>query len=247
MSIGDVAIAPSDANVVWVGTGENNNRQSTSWGTGVYKSTDGGHTGSAPAWPTRAYRPHHRRPGRSRRRLRGGARTSLRPEQGARRLQDDGRRRHVGERPVRRRRHRRHRTGDGSCQRQGAVHGNLSAAALVVGLQRRRARERDLQATDAGRSWTKLTNGIPSGPLGRIGLDIFRGNPNILYARVEHRAESGIYRSDDAGATWRKVSSQNPRPMYFSQIRIDPVEANRIYVLGTWLLISDDAAGRFVR
>src|SRR4029077_2846231 len=42
--IGDVAIAPTDANVVWFGTGENNNRQSTSWGTGVYKSTDGGHT-----------------------------------------------------------------------------------------------------------------------------------------------------------------------------------------------------------
>ena len=55
------------------------------------------------------------------------------------------------------------------------------------------------KTSDAGRTWTKLTNGIPTGPLGRIGIDVYRNNPNIVYARIEHETESGTYRSDDAG------------------------------------------------
>ena len=78
------------------------------------------------------------------------------------------------------------------------------------------------KSSDAGRTWTKLTQGVPTGPLGRIGMDVYRANPNILYARIEHEKESGTYRSDDAGLSWRKMSNTNPRPMYFSQIRIDP-------------------------
>ena len=82
VSIGDVAIAPNDANIVWVGTGENNNRQSSSWGTGVYKSTDGGHTWKLDGPRRRAaHRPHRRRPDRSRRRLCRGARPSVWSEQ----------------------------------------------------------------------------------------------------------------------------------------------------------------------
>ena len=88
------------------------------------------------------------------------------------------------------------------------------------------------KSSDAGRTWTKLTQGVPTGPLGRIGMDVYRANPNIVYARIEHAKESGTYRSDDAGQTWRKMSDTNPRPMYFSQIRIDPTIDARIYVLG---------------
>ena len=72
-------------------------------------------------------------------------------------------------------------------------------------------------------------------------MDIWRANPNVLYAQVQHETESGVYRTDDAGATWRKMSNENPRPMYFSQIRIDPQTDSRIYVLGVSLSISDDA------
>src|SRR5262249_10824059 len=75
--------------------------------------------------------------------------------------------------------------------------------------------------------------------------DVFRGDPRIVYARVEHATETGIYRSDDAGASWRKVNAFNPRPMYFSQIRIDPANADRIYVLGQWLAISSDGGQSF--
>jgi photosystem II stability/assembly factor-like uncharacterized protein len=97
------------------------------------------------------------------------------------------------------------------------------------------------KSTDGGTTWAKLENGIPSGPKGRIGMDIWRANPNVLYAQVQHETESGVYRTDDADATWRKMSSENPRPMYFSQIRIDPHTDSRIYVLGVSLHISDDA------
>ena len=67
-----------------------------------------------------------------------------------------------------------------------------------------------------------------------------------MYARIEHQAESGTYRSDDAGLTWRKMSNVNPRPMYFSQVRVDPTNDLRVYVLGVQLHISDDGGKTFV-
>jgi photosystem II stability/assembly factor-like uncharacterized protein len=101
------------------------------------------------------------------------------------------------------------------------------------------------KSTDAGQTWAKLEGGIPSGPKGRIGLDIYRRNPNILYARIEQPGESGVYRSDDAGATWRKMSQTNPRPMYFGVIKIDPQTDSRIYLPGVSLHISDDGGRTF--
>ena len=101
------------------------------------------------------------------------------------------------------------------------------------------------KTTDGGVTWAKLESGIPAGPKGRIGLDVYRRNPNILYARVEHETESGIYRSDNAGATWRKLSTTNPRPMYFAVIKIDPQTDSRIYVPGVSLHISDDGGRTF--
>ncbi len=246
VSIGDVAIAPADANVVWVGTGESNNRQSSSWGTGVYKSTDGGHAwklmGLAdarhiarivvdPADPEIVYVAAL------------GHLFGPNPERGVYKTTDGGltwsRVLFVDED-----------TGATDLVMDPANSKVLYAATY----QRRRAAwgfngggpgSAIYKTADAGRTWTKLTHGLPSGPLGRIGLDVFRKDPNILYARVEHRTEGGLYRTDDAGATWRKVSSQNNRPMYFSQIRVDPEDANRVYLPGTWLLISDDAGRTF--
>ena len=102
------------------------------------------------------------------------------------------------------------------------------------------------KSSDAGRTWTKLTNGIPPGNLGRIGMDIYRKNPNIIYAVIQHQTESGTYRSDDAGMSWRKMSNVNPRPMYFSQIRVDPTNDLRVYVGGVQIHISDDGGKTFI-
>src|SRR5437868_2882184 len=168
ISIGDVTVSQSNPDLVWVGTGESNNRQSTSWGDGVYKSTD------------------------------------------------------------------------------------------------------------AGETWMRFKgNGLPDGPLGRIGLDINRRRPNVLYALIEGPVPSpgrggtpdeapqgggrgaetatavtattatGLYRSDDAGATWKKVNDENPRPMYFSQVRVDPNDPDVIIYAGVKLHYSVDG-GRTV-
>lgn len=245
-SVGDVAIAPTDANLVWAGTGENNNRQSSSWGDGVYKSTDGGRN-----WKNM------------------GLRAS---KQIARIIVDpvDFNIVYVaalgdlwaagGERGV-------YKTTDGgqTWNRTLFVDDDTGATELVIDpvnnktlyaatYQRRRqwggmngggAGSTIWKSTDAGQTWTKIDNGIPGGAKGRIGMDIYRKNPNVLYARVEHPTDGGIYRTDDGGANWRKLSTVNPRPMYFSQIRIDPQTDSRIYVLGVSLHVSDDAGKTF--
>jgi photosystem II stability/assembly factor-like uncharacterized protein len=246
VSIGDIAINPNDANTVWVGSGENNNRQSGSWGNGVYKSTDGGKT-----WKN----------------------TGLASSKHIARIIVDPVDHDVvyvaalgslwgrgGERGI-------YKTTDGGLTwtRIHFVDDETGATELVMDpsnnkvlyaatYQRRRATwgfngggpgSAMWKSSDAGRTWTKLTQGVPTGHLGRIGMDVYRANPNILYARIEHAKESGTYRSDDAGRSWRKMSDNNPRPMYFSQIRIDPTNDSRIYNLGVDLGISDDGGRTF--
>ena len=247
VSIGDVAIAPNDANLVWVGTGENNNRQSGSWGNGVYKSTDGGQT-----WKHMGLRDskHIARiivdpidhdvvyvaalgslwgAGKERgvfKSTDGGVTWSnvlfVNEDTGATELVQDPSNNKV--------------LYAATYQRRRATWG-FNGGGPFSGIHK---------TSDGGRTWTKLTDGIPAGPLGRIGMDIYRANPNIVYARIEHQTESGTYRSDDAGLTWRKMSNVNPRPMYFSQIRVDPTNDLRVYVLGVQLHISDDGGKTFV-
>ncbi len=107
MSIGAIASAPANPAVVWVGTGEANNRQSSSWGDGVYKSVDAGVTWTA-CRPSRhaPHRPHRHSPVKPRRRVRGGRRPLVGAEQRTRRLQDHRRRTDLDEGPVHRRQHR---------------------------------------------------------------------------------------------------------------------------------------------
>ena len=247
VSIGDVAIASNDAGVVWVGTGENNNRQSGSWGGGIYKSTDGGHT-----WKHMGLTESHHI-----------ARIVVDPVDhdvvyvaALGHLWGPNRERGV------------YKTTDGGVTWTPVlqVDENTGATELVMDpsnnkviyaatYQRRRTNwgfngggpgSAIWKSSDAGRTWTKLTDGIPTGDKGRIGLDIYRKNPNVLYARIDHRTQTGLYRSDNAGASWYKVSDFNPRPMYFSQVRIDPTDDHRIYMLGVEIFMSDDAGRTFV-
>src|SRR5881628_907296 len=63
---------------------------------------------------------------------------------------------------------------------------------------------------------------------------------NIVYALMEHGAQGGVYRSEDKGATWAKMSDTNPRPSYFSQIRVDPNNENKIWLGGVNIYLSQD-------
>ncbi len=100
---------------------------------------------------------------------------------------------------------------------------------------------------DGGETWLELTNGIPPGDKGRIGLAISQSNPRVLSALIEHADEGlqGTYRSEDGGTTWRRVNALDPRPMYYSEIFIDPSDAQRVYVLGTSAYKSEDGGRSF--
>src|SRR5581483_523271 len=89
------------------------------------------------------------------------------------------------------------------------------------------------RSTDGGATWKKLTNGLPyaaGGDTGRIGISIYRRNPRIVYVEVEHPKGGGMFRSEDRGETWTKMSSVNPNPAYFSRFWIDPNNDLRVYV-----------------
>ncbi len=104
------------------------------------------------------------------------------------------------------------------------------------------------RSRDGGGTWTRLSNGLPQGDKGRIGLDVFRADPRVIFAVVEAAGrESGVYRSADRGDTWQAWSTINPRPMYFSQIRADPKDPLRVYLLGSnrGFYISNDGGKTF--
>ena len=222
-SIGDLAIAPSDPNVIWAGTGEPNNRQSSSWGDGVYKSVDGGET-----WTHMGLRDSHH-----------VGRIVIHPtnpnlvfvaalghlwgpndERGLYRTKDGGK---TWERVLK------------IDADTGVVDVAMDAdgRTLFAAAYQRRRRGWGFvgggpgsglyRSLDGGDTWQKLGGGLPEGTVGRIGVEISRSNPDIVYAVVEHK-EGGIFRSEDRGTTWTKQNSLNQRPSYYSQIRIDPQE-----------------------
>ncbi|MEK6287657.1 MAG: hypothetical protein AABO57_18220 [Acidobacteriota bacterium] len=246
-SIGDVSIAPSDPNIVWVGTGEPNNRQSSSWGDGVYRSLDGGktwqnmglkdskHIGRIvidPRDPNVVYvavAGHLWGPNRER----GVYKTTDGGKTWAQSL-------FVNED-----------TGVIDIAMDPRSPGTLYAAAY----QRRRTPwgfngggpgSGIHRTIDGGATWSRLTRDLPEGITGRIGLDIYRGDPNIVYAIIEN-AKGGVFRSEDRGNTWRKMSEVNSRPMYYSQIRIDPNNDQRLWQLAANMFTSDDGGKTWVQ
>ncbi len=244
-SIGSLAVAPSDPSVVWVGTGEPANRQSSSWGNGVYVSTDGGTT-----WAHKGLEDTHHI-----------GRVLVHPtDPGTVYVAALG---HLWgpneERGV-------YRTRDGGETWDRVLHGDENTGAvelamdpespdtLYAALYQRRRRAYGFagggpgsgihRTTDGGDTWTKLGGGLPEGDTGRIGLNVYRRDPRIVYAIVENR-EGGVFRSEDKGLTWERMSDTNPRPMYYSQIRIDPNNDQRIWVLGTQMYYSQDGGRTF--
>jgi len=282
-SIGDIAIAQSSPDIVYVGTGEPNNRQSSSFGAGVFKTTDAGKTWKYvglketqsiarivvhPKDPNIAYVAaigHLFGPNKERgiyKTTDGGGTWTLSkfidPDTGFTDLAMDPGNPNV--------------LYGASYQRRRVPWG-FNGGGSGSGIWK---------TTDAGKTWAKLTgNGLPSNPIiGRIGLDVARSKPSTIYASIEVGAsggtgagvnddgtlqtpgqgrggrgagaageapaegaapggrgapvppnpnKSGIWRSDDAGKTWTFLSNSMDRPMYYSQIRVDPTNPDIAY------------------
>jgi photosystem II stability/assembly factor-like uncharacterized protein len=254
-SVGDIAISPSNPDIVWAGSGEANNRQSSSWGNGIYRSLDAGKT-----WQQMG--------------LSGTmhiARIVVHPtnpdvvwvaavgnqwapsgERGVFKTTDGGRTwRQVL------------RVNDDTGASDIAVDRDSPNVLYAATYQRRRTAwgfngsgpgSGLYKSVDGGETWTKITKGMPYDTenaqtprpenleeTGRNAISIYPKDTNIVYALVEH-ANGGVYRSNDKGETWTRVAdiNSNPRPMYFSQIRVDPNNDQRLWVAGVTMQYSED-------
>jgi hypothetical protein len=262
-SIGDIAVAPSNPNIVWVGTGEANNSRSSYWGNGMYKSTDAGktwkHTGLEESHHIGRIVIHPTNPNIIYVAALGHL-YSENPERGLYKSTNGGK----GWKKVL------------AVQADGKDIGVVDVAMDPTNPNILYACTYDKErkpwtfnlggpgsgiykTTDAGKTWTKLSGGLPGGMLGRIGIDIYLRNPNILYTCIENANKPGmsdadrlkelregkasrgmidgeVYRSDDAGKTWRKVSPDDQSiggapGYYYGQIIIDPNDDKGVHVL----------------
>jgi photosystem II stability/assembly factor-like uncharacterized protein len=247
-SMGCVALDPGNPHCVWVGTGENNSQRSVGWGDGVYRSLDGGkhwqnlglkeseHIGRIVVHPKNSALVYVAAQGPL---WRGGGDRGL------------------------------YRTTDGGASWQRLLHVSDDTGVNEVHLdprdpsvlyasayQRRRhvwtlingGPESALhKSTDAGKTWRKLTNGIPDVDKGRIGLAISPANPDVLYAIIEATDDKGgVFRSTDRGETWERRSDyMSQSPQYYNELVADPVEVGRVYSMDTPLMMSDDGGRTF--
>lgn len=253
-SIGALAIAPSDPNILYVGTGEADMRSDITQGNGAYKSVDAGKTWSQIGLDD--------------------------TQQIGRILVDPGNANTVfvaalghpyG--PNTQRGVFRSRDGGSSWQRvlgEGDAVGAIDLAfepgnsqVIYASLWQTRRTPWNIyppangpgsglyKSSDGGEHWSRLGNGFPA-HTGRIGIDVARSDPKRVYAIVDSEklgdTTGGLYRSDDAGAHWRKTSSDAriwQRGWYFGRVTVDPKNADRVYLPNTIVLRSDDGGDHF--
>jgi photosystem II stability/assembly factor-like uncharacterized protein len=245
-TFGALAIFERDPKIIWAGTGEQNNRQSSSWGGGVYRSVDAGETWTSlglhdtraigrvvldPADPNIAFV------------AAVGNLWTGNAERGVFKTTDAGRTwtKVLYVDPF---------TGATDLVMDPFDPRVLYAATYqrlrkAFGFNGGGPGSAIYKSTDAGVIWKKLENGVPAGDKGRIGLAIARSNPKVLIATIEHATAGGTYRTEDAGATWKRMSATNPRPMYYSKPTIDPNNDKRIWLPGTYIVKSEDGGATF--
>ena len=253
-SIGAIALAPSDPNTIYVGSGEGLQRPDLSVGDGMYKSTDAGktwrHLGLRDAQQIPAILVDPRNPNRLFVAVLGHP-YGPNPERGVFRSTDGGQ---TWQKVL----YKDERTGAIDLafdprnpqtvyavlwQAQQGPWENGAFSGPNSGL---------FKSTDGGTTWNPLTGGLPTfaqGGLGRIGIAIAPTDPNRMYALVEARGEAGgVYRSDDAGTNWKHLNSEQRiygRGSDFACVRVDPKNKDVIYVANTSIYRSDDAGQSF--
>ena len=247
-SIGAITLDPKNPLTVWVGTGENNSQRSVSYGSGLYKSEDGGRSWKNVGLKTSEHI----------------GRIAIDPKdsnvvyvaaQGP--LWGPG-----GDRGL-------FKTTDGGKTWKNILNisENTGVTDIVIdpndpntiycaSYQRRRHRWTLInggpdsalyKSTDAGAMWTKLRAGLPTAELGRIGLAISPVDSNVIYATVEAAdRKGGIFRSSDRGGSWERRNEFDTTAMYYARIVADPKDVDRIYVMNVFLMVSDDG-GRTLR
>ncbi|NNL88454.1 MAG: glycosyl hydrolase, partial [Marinicaulis sp.] len=244
-SIGDVTVDPNNANVVWVGTGENTGGRHQGFGDGVYRSKDAGgtweHLGLEASDHISKILIHP-----------DDSNTVFAASQGP--LWSPG-----GERGL-------YKTTDG-----GETWTNVLSAGEWTGVTDMamdpRNPNRMYAATwqhhrtvaayvgggpesgihlseDGGETWVELENGLPEGKMGKIGLAVSPVNPDIVYAAIElDRRKGGVWRTDDRGASWEKMSDAvggGTGPHYYTEVFASPHKLDKIYMVSNTTQVSED-------
>lgn len=248
-STASVVIDPNNTNVVWLGTGEYNSQRAIGYGDGVYRSEDGGKT-----WEN----------------------TGLEKSEHIGRIVIDPRNSHVyvaaqgplwgpgGERGL-------YKTTDGgkTWNKILDISENTGINDIVIdpknpdilyasAYQRRRhvwtlinggPEAAIYKSADAGKTWEKLTNGLPSGEVGRIGLAISPVCPSVVYAIIELAGgKGGFYRTTNHGASWKKMSDHvSSSPQYYQRIIPDPKNVDKVYALSTYTHYTEDGGKTWTR
>ncbi|MBK8787581.1 MAG: glycosyl hydrolase [Chitinophagaceae bacterium] len=246
-SIGCLAIDPTNTNVVWVGSGENNNQRVVAYGDGIYKSEDGGksfknmglknseHIGRIAIDPTNSdivyvavYGPLWKSGG----------------ERGIYKTTDGGK----TWKPVLN-------VSEHTGFNEVMVDPRFPNIVYAAAHQRQRkvftyiggGPESALyKSTDGGTTWNKMMSGLPAVNLGRIGLNYSPVNPDVLYAVVEApEGKGGVFKSTDRGASWEKQSGYSTSGNYYQKLYCDPKDVNKIFVINTYMGVSKDGGKNF--
>ena len=241
-SIGALAIDPRNPSVVWAGTGEANSQRSVAYGDGVYRSDDGG-----VSWKNVGLK-HSEHIGRividpkdtdTVYVAAAGPLWNAGGDRGLYKTTDAGKTwnkilsidEHTGVADV--------------------AMDPVDSDVLYASAWQRERRQYTMidggpgsaiyRSTDAGKSWKKMTRGLPKVDMGRIGFAISPADHNVVYAEIEAADhKGGIFRSTDRGATWERRTPFNAQGMYYAQLTADPKNAERLYIMNVILMVSDD-------